>query len=605
MLLEQILTRTDGVPLFVEELTKSILESGELKEAGDHYEYVGSARAVTIPATLRDSLMARLDRFMPVKEIAQIGAAIGREFSYELIAAVAPIPRAQLDDALMQLVESGLAFRRGTPPDAVYTFKHALVQDAAYDSLLKSRRQELHGRIARVIEQRFPNVRISEPEVLAHHCQEAGLTEKAVLYWLEAGQQGIARFAITEAISHLRAGLTLVSALPDNAERQAQELELTSMLGHALMAIRGFSAQEFGDLFDRSRQLCEQLDRPRKLASVLHGQSVYRFVRAELDRASEHANEMLRLGEQSNDVKMKHDGLYMSGVLCSVMGKFTDACSFCESAIRLWNPNFRTITASPEDPYVGIRLYYYRALVCLGHVDRGRLIRSEAVMEARRLAPFSLAYALYQHWLGDWAMDGAARADAMLQTADEILAISSEHGFALWLAFGQIQRGWCLVMLGQSAEGIQLFLKGLTGCRATGCGIVLPFYLALLAQAYGHVGRFEEALEHLADADKMIENTQEEWALAEVHRLRGQVLLKMNNRAEAEDSFHRALEIARRQSAKFWELRAAIDLARFWCEHDKRDEARQLLAPLYCRFTEGFDTQVLKDAGSLTAKLSR
>src|SRR6202789_112667 len=176
-LLEQILTRTDGVPLFVEELTRSILESGELKEAGDHYEYAGAARIVTIPATLRDSLMARLDRFMPVKEIAQIAAAIGREFSYEMIAAVAPMPQAQLDDSLARLSESGLAFRRGTPPDAIYTFKHALVQDAAYDSLLKSRRQELHGKIARVIEQRFPNIRTTEPEVLAHHLTEAGLGE--------------------------------------------------------------------------------------------------------------------------------------------------------------------------------------------------------------------------------------------------------------------------------------------------------------------------------------------------------------------------------------------------------------------------------------------
>ena len=224
-LLEQILTRTDGVPLFVEELTKSILESGELKEAGDHYEYAGSARAVTIPATLRDSLMARLDRFMPVKEIAQIGAAIGREFSYELIAAVAPMPQAQLDDALARLCESGLAFRRGTPPDAVYTFKHALVQDAAYDSLLKSRRQELHGKIARVIEARFPNIKITEPEVLAHHLTAAGLAEKPQF---RSGRRlaslALKRMALAEAISHLNRGLELVATLPWSSERDASEL---------------------------------------------------------------------------------------------------------------------------------------------------------------------------------------------------------------------------------------------------------------------------------------------------------------------------------------------------------------------------------------------
>ena len=231
-LLEQILTRTDGVPLFVEELTKSILESGELKEAGDHYEYGGSARAVTIPATLRDSLMARLDRFMPVKEIAQIGAAIGREFSYELIAAVAPMPQAQLDDALVRLSESGLAFRRGTPPDAVYTFKHALVQDAAYDSLLKSRRQELHGKIARVIEQRFPNIKTTEPEVLAHHLTAAGLAEAAIPLWQAAGELALKRMALTEAISHLNQGLELVSTLPRSSQRDASELGLRSLPWH-------------------------------------------------------------------------------------------------------------------------------------------------------------------------------------------------------------------------------------------------------------------------------------------------------------------------------------------------------------------------------------
>src|SRR4051812_38255433 len=225
-LLEQILTRTDGVPLFVEELTKVVLESGELKDAGDHYEYAGAARSLTIPATLRDSLMARLDRFLLVREIAQIGAAIGREFSYEMIEAVAPMPQAQRDDALARLCESGLAFRRGTPPDAVYSFKHALVQDAAYDSLLKRRRQELHGKIARVIEQRFPSIKTTEPEVLAHHLTAAGITEAAIPLWQAAGELAFKRMALTETISHLNQGLGLVATLPQSSERDASELGL-------------------------------------------------------------------------------------------------------------------------------------------------------------------------------------------------------------------------------------------------------------------------------------------------------------------------------------------------------------------------------------------
>jgi class 3 adenylate cyclase len=241
-LLDQILTRTDGVPLFVEELTKSILESGELKQAGDHYEYAGSARAVTIPATLRDSLMGRLDSFTPVKEIARIGAAIGREFSYELIAAVAPMPQAQLDDALVQLTESGLAFRRGTPPDAIYTFKHALVQDAAYDSLLKSRRQELHGKIAFVIEARFPHIKTTEPEVLAQHLTEAGLAEAAIPLWQAAADLALKRWTPIEAIAHINQGLKLVVTLPRSPQRDASELELRQLLGPACAAFSGWYA---------------------------------------------------------------------------------------------------------------------------------------------------------------------------------------------------------------------------------------------------------------------------------------------------------------------------------------------------------------------------
>ena len=245
-LLEQILTRTDGVPLFVEELTKSILELGELKEAGDHYEYAGSARAVTIPATLRDSLMARLDRFMPVKEIAQIGAAIGREFSYELIAAVAPMPQAQLDDSLARLSESGLAFRRGTPPDAVYTFKHALVQDAAYDSLLKSRRQELHAKIARVIEARFPNIKTTEPEVLAHHLTAAGLAEAAIPLWQAAGELALKRMALTEAIPISTRGSNWSPRCLAHRNETPANWGCAACLGTAWLALKGWPPRKSG-----------------------------------------------------------------------------------------------------------------------------------------------------------------------------------------------------------------------------------------------------------------------------------------------------------------------------------------------------------------------
>jgi predicted ATPase len=303
-LLEQILTRTDGVPLFVEELTKSILEAGELKDLGYHYDYVGSPRAVTIPTTLRDSLMARLDRFVPVKEIAQMGAAIGREFTYELIAAVAPMPEAQLDDALVQLSESGLAFRRGTPPDAIYIFKHALVQDAAYDSLLKSCRNELHGKIARVIDQRFPNIKTTEPEVLAHHLTAADLTEAAIPLWQKAGELALKRTALTEAISHLNRGLELIASLPRSSQRDASELGLRSLLGTAWMALKGWATPEVTISLHPALALAKSLERHDELLPILWGLMVNVLTQGRVAEALPWAREMLDIAEAINDADL-------------------------------------------------------------------------------------------------------------------------------------------------------------------------------------------------------------------------------------------------------------------------------------------------------------
>jgi class 3 adenylate cyclase/tetratricopeptide (TPR) repeat protein len=570
---EQIVDRTDGVPLFVEELTKAVVESRTRTDAGDRYTATGPSAALAVPTTLQASLLARLDRLAPVREVAQIGAALGRHFSHELIAAVASMSRPKLDDALAQLVSAELIYRRGTPPDAGYTFKHALVQDAAYSTLLRSRRQQLHARITAVLEDQFRDVVAAQPALLAQHCEQAGLIEKAIGYWFNAGQQAITRSAMTEAISQLRKGLDLLLRMPDEATREAKELELQVALGHALMAAKGFSAAEPGMVYDRARELCERLNRPSELAPVLHGQLVYRFVRVELDRADHHAHEMLHLGDTLNDVRWKYSGLYLSGVLCSVMGKFNEACVYSEDALSLWDPDFRSFAASPEDPNLSVRLYYYRALLCLGHIDKARLFRNEALTEARRLSPFNVAYALYHSWLGDWAMYGPAGAVAMLRSADEVLAISIEQGFALWFAFGNLMRGWSLAMLGRADEATELLLRGLAGCGETGCGVVVPFWLAVAAEVYGHGGQSEQALQLLAQAENIIERTNESWPKAEVHRLRGTLLLGMHDTADAEKSFHRAIEVARQQSAKFWELRAVLALARLWRDQDRRREA--------------------------------
>jgi class 3 adenylate cyclase/tetratricopeptide (TPR) repeat protein len=603
--LQQILARTDGIPLFIEELTKAVVESGVLTDAGDRYTVAGPLPALAIPTSLNASLLARLDRLAPVREVAQIGAALGRQFSHALISAVAPMPQPQLDEALAQLLQAELIFRRGTPPDAQYTFKHALVQDTAYGTLLRERRQQLHGRIAAALEQQFPEIAETQPEQLARHCAEAGFVEKAVGYCLKAGQQAIARGTMIEAVAQLRKGLDILAGLPNGTARQQQELDLQIALGHALDVTKGLAAFEPGEAYARARQLCEQLDRPAQLGLVLYGQFLSRVVRGELEQAEHHAEEMRHLGSTRNDVMWKCFGSQLSGNICFYLGKFTDVRAYLENALSLWDPVYRGSAPTAEDPYVGAMIHLSRALICLGHLDQARLLRDEALAEAQRLSPFMRAFVLRQAWYGDWAIEGTKSAQTVLVSANEVVAVSSEQGFRDPLAIGNIMHGWCLASLGQAAEGIPLLLEGLTTCRAAGRTLMIPFFLMALAEAYGMAAQPQEGLDQLAEAAKLVETTQERWAEAEIHRLRGTLLLSMNERAVAENSYRRALDVAQRQSAKLWELRAALDLARLWRDQGNRTEARDLLSPIYGWFTEGFDTRDLKKAKALLVDLAQ
>ena len=595
---DQIIDRTDGVPLFIEELTKTVIESGALADSGDRYTVTEPVPSLAIPMSLNASLLARLDRTAPMREVAQIGAALGRQFSHELISAVAGMPRQQLENSLAQLVSAELIFRRGTPPDAEYTFKHALVQDAAYSTLLRSRRQQLHARITATMESQFPEIVEAQPEVLARHCAEAGSVEKAVGYWLRAGQQAIARWAMTEAVAQLRKGLNLLSGMPDDVARQEQELDLQIKLGHALSAAKGYAAPKVGEAFARARRLCEQLNRPPKL-EVLKGQFVFRLGRGELQQAEHHAEEMCRVGEARNDLRWNAAGLASSGFISFLWGRFTDARAYYENALVLWEPMYRPFVASPDDPHVASLIILSRTLLCLGYVDQARLRRDEALAEARRISRYNRIYALCDAWPGDWAIMGAKAARTTLQSAEEALASSRDQSFPMFLGVGHIMRGWYLSAVGQAAEGVPLFLQGVAIRRAAGSNLLLPFFLTTLAEVYGMAAQPEEGLYWLAEAAKIMETTQDRWAEAEMHRMRGTLLLSMHEHAAAEDSYRHALAVARRQSAKFWELRAALDLARLWRDQGKAQQARELLAPVYGWFTEGFDTRDLKEAKAL------
>ena len=354
---EQIIDRTDGVPLFIEELTKTVVESGIVTEAGDHYAMAGPVASLAIPTSLHASLLARLDRLAPTREVAQIGAALGRTFSHELIRAVAGMPQQKLDEALAQLVSAELIFRRGTPPDAEYTFKHALVQDAAYSTLLRSRRQQLHARIATTLESQFTEIAQGQPELLAQHCAEAGLIDKAVSYRLKAGQKAVARSAMQEALSQLQSGLDLLTRLPEGESRQLLELELQVVLQAALIATRGYAASEVDQNTTRSRELCEQLRWPSQFVTVLYGQFVLRLTqRSDLSLALDVADELYRFGEARNHDAIRLFALEMRGMTHIWRGELVAGCDVYKKCLemdaRAHRDFFGTIVA--EDPYVAI-----------------------------------------------------------------------------------------------------------------------------------------------------------------------------------------------------------------------------------------------------------
>jgi predicted ATPase len=476
-----------------------------------------------------------------------------------------------------------------------------MVQDAAYGTLLRGRRQQLHARIAATLEDQFPEIVVAQPALLARHCAEAGLAEKAVGYWLKAGEQAIPRGAITEAVAQLRKGLDLLSDVPDGVARQEQELDLQGILGWALTATKGLAAPEAGEAFARARDLCERLNRPSRLGPILLGQCAFHLVRGELDQAEHYAERMRHLGD--GDSTWKFMGWALSGTACSFLGKFIEARAHLENALTHRVYLARSPTR-PIDPYVSILTHLSRTLLCLGYFDRARLRRDEAVAEARRRSPYNLAYALVQVSYGDWTIRGIDSARTILRSAEEVIAISSEQGFSEWFGIGNIMRGWCLTVAGVAAEGIPLLRQGIANYRATGANLLMPFYLTILAEALGMGAQPQAGLDRLAEAAKLVETTQERWSDAEMYRLRGMLLLTVHDVAAAENSFRQALTTAHHQTAKLWELRAATSLARLWRDQDKRTEARDLLAPIYGWFTEGFDTPVLQDAKALCDELA-
>jgi class 3 adenylate cyclase/predicted ATPase len=599
----QIVDRTDGVPLFVEELTKNILESELLREEDDRYVLDGALPPLAIPTSLHASLMARLDRLASVRHVAQIGAAIGRWFRYTLLRTVSGLPEDELQASLARLVASELVFQSGTPPDAIYTFKHVLVQEAAYSSLLRSARQQLHGQIAKALEAHFPELIDSQPELFAWHYVEAGLVEKSVFYWSKAARRSAARSAMTEAAAQFRKGLDQLALLPDDRERQRQELELRSALGAVLIVVKGFAAPETGQAYGRARELWEQLGSPSELVHIPFGQSFYHVYRGELGLAQSLAEDLLRLSRRRNDAAGLILGHLSAGRALMFAGRFAPSRYHLEEMLALYDPISRHSLAQQAavDPQIGSLAHLGIVLYCLGFPDRALARSRAAVAGARRLdLPASLASSLS---LGAILLSFVGDEVTLDNWGGQLVAVATEQGFPAWRAAGTIYRGWVKTRKGDAAEGISLLRSGSMAYRATGAEAAMPHFITYLTKAYEIAGQIDDGLALLDQTLQIIERTGERWVEAELYRHKGQLLLRQGHAVAAEELYRKALSIAREQEAKLWELRAAVSLTRLRRDQGRRAEARDLLAPVYGWFTEGFDTADLKEAKALLDEL--
>jgi class 3 adenylate cyclase/predicted ATPase len=613
--IEHIVSKTDGVPLFIEELTKMLLESTLLRKEDDHYALAGPLAAVTIPTTLYDSLMARLDRLPTVREVAQLGAVLGREFTYELLRALTSMDEATLQHGLTQLVDAELLYQRGRPPRARYLFKHALIQDAAYASLLKSTQQQYHQQIAQLLEAQFPETVAAEPELLAHHYTEAGCHAEAVGYWQQAGTRALQRSANVEAIAHAQRGLKLLPALPDTPQRTQRELDCLTTLGPALMATQGYAVPEVGQAYTRARELCQQVGETPEYFLVLYNLWVYYVIRAEHQTTLELGEQCLQLAQRVQDTMQLLMAHYVLGVSWFYRGSPALACTHLEHMIALYDPEHHHMLAyhyGGFDPGIVGFLYYAWALWLRGYPAQACAHSTKALSLAQRLAhPYTLARTLYYD-----ALLCQLRRDvqAVRDEAEATITAATAQRFALMQALGPILRGWAIAVQEHSTEGLVQIRQGLDMYRSTGAEAQRPYLLTLLAEASGLLGQPEGGLAALAEALTLVEKTGERYYEAELHRQRGELLLLREDRShaaqggqdqhEAEACFQHALDVARQQQAKSLELRAAMSLSRLWQRQGQRAEAYELLAPIYGWFTEGFDTADLQEAKILLEALA-
>ena len=601
---QDIIERTDGIPLFVEEMTKAVLEA-ESEGAAEHVVTAVPSPALAVPSSLHASLMARLDRLGPAKELAQIGAAIGREFSHALLAAVVRKPEGELESALDRLIAAGLLFRQGIPPHATYLFKHALVQDAAYGTLLREPRRALHARIAETLESHFAKTADSQPELLARHCTEAGLIEKAAGWWGKAGQRSLARSALVEAAEQLTRALGQIATLPPSAELRRAEIRLQVALINPLLHVKGYAAPESKAAVERARLLIERAEAlgepsedPLLLFSVLYGSWVANFIAFNGHVMRELATRFLELAEKQGAAVPRMIGHRLMGTSLTATGDIAEARAHHDQAIALYDParHRPLVTRFGQDAGVSALSFRSLSLWFLGYPDAALADADHALKVAREIG--QAATLMFALAITNFTRIFCRSCGAASERIDELIALADEKGASQRKAEGVIQKGCVLALIGEAPGAVQMITSGATAWQATGAKVWVPLYLSYLAMAYAEVGQINDARRCIDEAMTAMEATNERWYEADIHRIAGEIALisPKPNGAKAEAYFAHALAVARKQQAKSFELRAAMSMARLWCDQGKPDEARDLLAPVYGWFTEGFDTSDLKQA---------
>lgn len=610
---ENIIERADGIPLFVEEVTKAVVEAGG-QHAAEHAIAAIPSHAQTVPATLYASLMARLDRLGPGKEIAQMGAAIGREFSHALLASVARRQKvAALEEALSNLLESGLVLRLGEPPHATYLFKHALVQDAAYGTLLREARRSLHAHIAETVESEFAEIAGRHPELLGRHYSEAGLVEQAVRFWSKAGRRSLERSALAEAAEQLSRALTLIGELPTSAELRREEIELQVALVTPLMHVKGYGAIETKEAAARARLLIEQAeaageppDDPLLMFSILYSFWVANFNAFNGEVVIDLATEFLARAEAQDAAAARLVGHRLLGVALMNSGAIVQGQQHLAQALELYDPaqHRQLATRFGQDARVAILCFRSWINWIVGFPDAALADVDLALADARETnQAVELMYALNFTTFTLIHCGSYAKASAQLA---ELAVLTQEKSASQWRGGGMMHEGCILSLTGHASAAVPKLRSGIEAWRATGSVAFVTWSLANLATSYADLGQLDDAQKCLGEALATVEATKERWCEAEIYRVAGELALKFRqpDAAKAEGYFERALALAKAQEARSWELRTAMSMARLWQGQGKESAARKLLGSVYGEFAEGFDTRDLREARALLETLN-